>query len=403
VLALGAHAENSLGTVCVTRGRHAVVSAPIGDAYHPAAHVQLDEAVERLLRLLGVVPAAIAHDAHDPRSDTRSERYGRRHDEHGDKDHPAIPRIAVQHHHAHVAACMAEHGCTRRVFGVVLDGEGAGPEGARWGGEFLLADLADYRRVGHLRPLAVLGGEAANGLEPWRAGLAALVDAGEELDVLAYIPHAAADVREHAAHSCDRGSIRSDLPRTSCASRWLDAFAAIAGVRSVATYESQAALELDAFATAFRASEPSVRAYAYAVEEGTNGQMNGETAPLPEDDPPFVVDLRPAIRAVAADIRNRVPRGAIALGVHRTMAAIVVDAAERVRARHGIGTVALTGACFTSRRLTETTKWDLEERGFEVLVHRRVPPTDAGLSLGQAAIAAQRLSKPSTSRPPRSI
>jgi hydrogenase maturation protein HypF len=343
VLAVGAQMKNA---VCLTRGAQAFVSQHIGDLSSVAARGFFEDVVAKLTRLLGVSPWAVAHDLHPDYASTRWALGS------------GLEAIAVQHHHAHVAACLAEHGRAGPAIGVAFDGTGCGPAGELWGGEFLVFDLDGFRRAGHLRPLALPGGEAAI-REPWRLAISALADAGEPVAE----PCAAPLLRMIA-----RGSL---APLSTGAGRWFDAVAAILRIRRHITYEAQAAIELEAVAS-----------------------TAGDAAPYPfelEAREPFVVDLRPAIRAVASDARAGEPRATVAARFYATMAEAVLASCRVVRRASGLGIVALSGGCFQSVLLTEGAKTRLEADGFEVLVHRRVPPNDGGIAFGQAAIAARRL------------
>ncbi len=337
ILAVGAELKN---TVCLTRGDQAYLSPHVGDLENPKAHEFFVEVIGKLERLLGVAPVAVAHDLHP---DYRSTRWAL------DSN---LPREAVQHHHAHIASCLADNGRDGPVIGVAFDGTGCGPAGDLWGGEILIADLKTFTRVGHLRPIALPGGEAAI-REPWRLAAAALVDAGLPLTPLGRI---AKDKLALVAQMVARA------PRATGAGRWFDAISALCGVRDVVTYEGQAAVELEAIAAP------------------------GEHAAYPVDG----FDLRPMVVAIVNDLDAGVDVARIAARFHRTLAEVVVGAAVRARAEHALGCVALSGGCFQNRLLTETVKGLLEARGFEVLVHRRVPPNDGGVALGQAAIAAHR-------------
>ena len=343
LVAVGGHERN---TVCIAAAGQAVLSPHLGDLDHPDTEAAFREAIAHLGALLGVVPEAVAHDLHP---DYRSTRWALA---------SGLPMIGVQHHHAHVAACLAEHGRADRVLGVAFDGTGLGDDGQLWGGELLDADLVTCRRVGHLRPLALPGSEAAI-RQPWRVAVAALVDAGEDPALVPGVDPTA--LRGVCA------LLETDLPpRAAGAGRWFDAVAALLGLAPAPSYDGQAATELEALAA---------------------------TAPIDVD--PFELevtsdrelDLRPAIRELAHALRRGIDRGLLAARFHATLAAAI----EAGCAAAGARTVVLTGGCFQNRRLLDATAERLEAAGREVLVHRRVPPNDGGLALGQAAIASARL------------
>jgi hydrogenase maturation protein HypF len=342
ICAVGAELKN---TVCVTRDDQAYLGPHIGDLENHETYAFFVEVIGKLGRLLAVTPEIVAHDLHPDYLSTRWALAAGR------------PREPVQHHHAHVASCMVDNGVAGSVIGVAFDGTGCGPAGDLWGGEFLLADLVGATRLAHLRPIALAGGEAAI-REPWRLAAAALVDAGLPLGRLARVPRL-----PHVVKLLDRA------PRATGAGRWFDAVAALCGLRDAITYEGQAAVDLEA------AAAPGDHApYPFEVDAGA----------------PASVDLRPTVRALVADLDRGVDVPAVAARFHRTLAAIVVDGARRARALTGVGRVALSGGCFQNRILTETALALLADEGFDVLVHRRVPPNDGGVALGQAAVTAHR-------------
>ena len=349
VLAVGAELKN---TVCLTRGGEAYLSPHVGDLENPETFDFFEEVIGKLERLLGVFPTAIAHDLHP---DYGSTRWARR---------TSLPLIGVQHHHAHIASCLAENGRSSPTIGVAFDGTGCGPAGDLWGGEILLADLAGFRRLGHLRPIALAGGEAAI-RQPWRLAAAALADAGEPLETLSGVDPAR---RSAVASLLDK---RVASPLATGAGRWFDAVSALLEVRSEISYEGQAAVELEALASGHEGE-----ALPFAID--SNGTA------------PFEIDLRPAVRAIVLARGRKEAPGRIAAGFHETLAFAILESCRRARTDMDVGTVALSGGCFQNRRLTERTVVLLEADGFEVLVHRRVPPNDGGLALGQAAVAAWR-------------
>jgi hydrogenase maturation protein HypF len=347
LLALGGELKS---TICLARGGEAFVSQHLGDLGGQAALEFFEETVEKLARLVGARPELVAHDLHP---DYRSTRFAL------DR---GLPRIAVQHHHAHVASCLAEHGRFGPAIGVAFDGNGCGPAGEQWGGEFLFADLSGFRRHGHLRPLRLAGGDRAV-TEPWRLALSALKDAHLDARRLARIEPA----RRRAVERLLAADLSS--PKTTSAGRWFDAVAALCAVRDEISYEAQAAIELEALA------------------------QSGAHEPFPfllQSAEPFAIDLRPAVRGVLEALDRGVPVGEIAARFYETMAEVVASGCRRVRDATGLELVALSGGCFQSARLTERSCARLRRDGFDVLLHRRVPPNDGGLSLGQAAVAAHQ-------------
>jgi hydrogenase maturation protein HypF len=345
VLAVGGEGK---ATICLAAGGQAVLSQHLGDLGDRDAFAYFEETIGKLSQLLGVQPVAIAHDLHP---DYHSTRWARSR---------GLPCVAVQHHHAHAAACLAENGMAGPALAVVFDGTGLGSDGTSWGGEFLLADLTGFRRLGHLRPLRLPGGEAAI-RSPWRLAASALLDAGEPLDLLERLGQR----RLEAIRAVwERPGLS---PAVTGAGRWFDAVAALCGVRDEISYDGQAAIELEALA----GPSPS-EAYDFALTEA------------------LVLDLRLTIRAVARDLRRQTPAAVVAGRFHATLISAVARAIGQQVERGGPRVVALSGGCFANRRLAEGTSAALERMGLTVLRHRRVPPNDGGLSLGQAAVAAAR-------------
>jgi hydrogenase maturation protein HypF len=353
VLAVGGELK---ATICFAEEGKATLSPHLGDLHQPETYERFVRSIEDLQRLVGVKPAAVAHDQHP---EYRSTRWA---------DECGLPRVAVQHHHAHVAACMAEHGRTERVIGVAFDGLGYGSDGTLWGGEFLEADLRSFRRLGHLGPLRLPGGEQAV-REPWRIAAAALLDAGEDPKVLEGVE------RSKLRSVCELILAKTAAPACTSAGRWFDVAAALLGFHARTTYEGQAAVELEA-----RAAPDVAAPYDVAVTASPGA--------------PFVVDLRGVVQSMVVDLRRGALPSRMAARFHESMARAVVLGCRQARLDGSAAVVALTGGCFQNRRFTERAKALLEEDGFLVLVHRRVPPNDGGLSFGQAAVAACRLGGP---------
>ncbi len=353
VVAAGADLKNAIS---ITRGGEAYLSQHVGDLASPAGLAFFEETVENLGRLLRVAPAFAVHDLHP---EYRSTRWALA---------SGLECVPVQHHHAHVASCLAEHGRLGPAIGVAFDGTGCGPDGDLWGGEFFAFDLAGFRRVGHLGSIALPGGEMAI-RQPWRLGLAALLDAGAPSAAFADIAPA---TRDAIARMIAR---RIATPRSTGAGRWFDAIAAIAGVRRNVSYEGQAAIELEAVA-ADGTHEP----YPFDVVD-------------PPDGGPFVVDLRKTVLAVAAEVAAAVTAAAVSARFHETLGRAALEACRRVREQTRLTLVTLSGGCFQNRRLTERVVDLLTHDGFEVLVHERVPANDGGIALGQAAVASCRLAE----------
>jgi hydrogenase maturation protein HypF len=349
LLACGGELKNAF---CLTKGRHAILSQHIGDLENYETLVFFEETLANLKKLFRVAPRAVAHDLHPSYLSTKYAL-----------EIPGLPKIGVQHHHAHVASCMAENGLTGVVIGVAFDGTGYGPDGAIWGGEFLVAGYAGFERRARLRYVPLAGGDAAI-REPWRAALAYLEDA---LGAPAHIEGVPEERVRLVRQMIEKGV--NTVPTSSCG-RLFDAVAAIVGLRREVTFEGQAAMELEAIA------EPGEEGqYPFEIESGALWQ----------------VDFRPAIERIAREAAAGVSRGEIAARFHNTLAAAVVETCRRIRGEAGHARVCLSGGTFQNVRLTESCAAGLQEAGFEVFLHSLVPPNDGGIALGQAAIAAELL------------
>lgn len=343
VLAVGAYLKN---TMTLTRGREAFVSQHIGDLATADTVRFFEQTIDHLTQLVGAAPVAVAHDLHADFASTRfAETLG-------------LPLVAVQHHHAHVAAIAAEHGLDAPLLGVVLDGHGAGSDGGAWGGELLRADGPRFTRLGHLAPLALPGGDAA-AREPWRMAAAALHVLGRDSEIAARFadhPRAAALAAMLASHGC---------ATTTSAGRLFDAAAGLLGVCAVQSYEGQAAMQLEALVR-----HPRVLSGGWEIGAGT-------------------LDLSPLLAHLADDIDAR--DGAELF--HGTLAAALADWAVQAAEQAGLTTIALGGGCFLNRVLSEDLAARLRARGLVPLLARQLPPNDGGLSLGQAWIAGQLIAE----------
>jgi hydrogenase maturation protein HypF len=357
VLAVGAELK---GTVCLTRGDRAFLSQHIGDLKNDAVLRSLEETVDHLERILDIRPEAVAHDLHP---DYLSTVYAR--------EIADLPRIAVQHHHAHLASCMAEHGLEGEVIGVIFDGTGLGTDGTVWGGEFLLGGYTSFRRWGHFRPVPLPGGDAAV-REPFRMALSHLHAAcGKDLfDLpLPFLGEIQEGDRKLFLAMLERGI---NSPLTSSCGRLFDTVAALIGLRGKVSYEGQAAIELEALAE----SAETDALYPFALEDRGGGRM---------------VDCRPMIRALVADVTHGGPGPLMARRFHNTIAAAVGEVCEEIRAESGTDRVVLSGGVFQNKLLSEGVFTLLAGNGFQVYTHRLVPPNDGGLALGQAIIAGRSM------------
>jgi hydrogenase maturation protein HypF len=353
VLACGAHLKN---TFCLATGDQATLGPHVGDLDNLETYDSLAQAVERMERFLRTRPEVVACDLHPLYLSTR---YARQRAE-----RLGAPLVPVQHHHAHLAAAMAEHGLAGPVLGLAWDGTGYGPDGTAWGGELLLADERHFERLATFRPLPLAGGERAI-REPWRVALAALDDAFGGDPPLSRLPLFRNVPTERVA--LVRQMIRSGLnaPPAHGAGRLFDAAGAIALGRGLSRYEGQVAMALD------NAADPGERGrYPFALDLSAD---------------PGRLDWRPLVRALVEDLLGGASPAAVAARFHESLAAAAGELVRAAAGRHGRLPVVLSGGCFQNARLAEGILGALE--GFEVYLHQRVPPGDGGLALGQALVA----------------
>lgn len=347
VLAFGAWYKNS---VALTRGDEAFVSPHIGDLDNAATCEALLEAVEHMQRVLDITPRFVAHDLHPDFFSTRAAvEYAQ------DR---CLQAIGVQHHHAHIAAVLAEHRVEHAVLGVALDGVGLGSDGAAWGGELLRVDGAQFERLGHLRELALPGADRA-AREPWRMAASALHALGQADAIGRRFAHQAA-----ADAICRMLERDTRCPTTSSMGRWFDAAAGLLGVRDTMSFEGQAAMLLEGLAEEYGE---------VAAEEGFAVLADGS------------LDLLPLLAALSHE--RDATRGAARF--HATLIAALDAWVCASAQRTGIRTVALGGGCFLNRIVSRGLSGRLKSHGMSVLAARAVPPNDGGLALGQAWVAAQ--------------
>ena len=357
VLACGAELKN---TFCVTKGELAFVSEHIGDLANQATLASYEEIIAHYEDIFAIQPRLLACDLHPEYLSTKYARERAKREQ--------LPLFAIQHHHAHIAAVLAEHGLEGPVLGVSFDGTGYGTDGCIWGGEFMQATPADFTRLAHFRYLPLPGGERA-AKEPWRQALWVLQQLyGEAIaerrpDFIAAIP-AGWQLLLQAAKA------GLNAPLTSSAGRVFDTAAALLGVRLVNNYEGQAAVELELLA--MQAGAPG-RVLPYEIR-GKNGIME--------------IDFLPVFAVLSDGAQQpQAVRAALAMDFHATMAALITDVLQRLRERTGLACAALAGGVFQNKTLLELTVPQLADAGFTVLLNRQVPPNDGGLALGQAAAA----------------
>jgi len=350
VLGCGAELKN---TFCVTRGQSAFVSQHIGDLTDYKSYKFFLESTEDLFRLLEVSPEIAAHDMHPGYLSTRYAR------ESGIKN-----LEAVQHHHAHIAACMVEHNLCEQVIGVALDGMGMGDDGTVWGGEFLVADLTAYRRVSHFKQYRMPGGDQAT-LNPERMAFSCLLSEldGDEAVAARVLAGIDREMRGVLRRMIEKGL---HSPLTSSAGRLFDAVSAMLGLCRRISYEGQAAIRLQT-----AAADDVDSTYPFSLDNG-------------------VLSFGPMIREIVLDIEKGVDKGRISAMFHNTVALGVCATCEEIRSQEGISRIVLSGGVFQNELLLKLVTERLCKRGFEVYSHFLLPPNDACLALGQAAVALAR-------------
>ncbi len=364
ILATGSELKN---TFCLVKDRHAILSHHIGDMENYETLKAFEQGIEHYERLFRIAPQALAYDLHP---DYLANRYAL-----GRSEESGLPAIGVQHHHAHIAACLAEHRrpLEQRVIGVSFDGTGYGTDGHIWGGEFLIAGYARFDRAAHLAYVPMPGGEAAV-REPWRMALAWLHAAGLDWDsglapVKVAGPRALAVIERQLEAAMN-------TPFTSSVGRLFDAAASLTGLRQRVNYEAQAAIELEA------QIDPH--------EEGS----------YPFDFDGGVIDAQPMWRQLVTDLGGGVPAGRISARFHNGVADMVVEVCGQLERKTGLGVVVLSGGVWQNVYLLERTTRRLEGCGFEVLTHRLVPANDGGVAFGQAAVASATINGGPAPAPP---
>ncbi|HKG17759.1 MAG TPA: carbamoyltransferase HypF [Solirubrobacteraceae bacterium] len=357
ILACGAELKN---TFCLVKGERAWVGHHIGDLRNYETLRSFAEGVEHFERLFAVAPEVVAHDLHP---EYLSTKYA--------FDRDGLEPVGVQHHHAHLAACLAEHGETGQAVGAIYDGTGLGTDGAVWGGELLWGGLKDFRRQGSLLAVRLPGGDAAV-RQPWRMACAWLVAAGDEDP---RPPAALAGAVDPEAWAKVAALARTGLssPPTTSMGRLFDAVAALCGLRAEVNYEGQAAIELEAACGPFEQV-----AYPLPVLEKEGG---------------LVLDARPTIRALVDELSRDVSVPAAAARFHNAVATATAAACRLICRWRRTPTVVLSGGVFQNRRLLEATVARLAESGLRALVPELLPPNDGGIAYGQAAVAAARLAR----------
>jgi hydrogenase maturation protein HypF len=350
ILATGAELANCFA---IGKKKQAILSQHIGDLKNMETFSFYKETVERFCELFRIQPSLIACDKHP---DYLSTRYAK---ESGN------PIIEVQHHHAHIASCMAENGIDEQVIGIALDGTGYGDDDTIWGGEFLVADFHNYKRCKHFEAIPIPGGDAAI-KEPWRTALSYLYATyGEEMEYLP-IPFLASippDTIEWVKTAIVK-NINS--PLSSSAGRLFDAVAAITGICVNSTFHAEPPMRLEAIA-----EQAISDAYPYHSEQ-------------------TIISFQPTIMEIVEDLECGIEPSVISAKFQQTICEVIIDTATEIHQTTGIKKIALSGGTFQNRFLLEQTENELQKAGFNVYSHHHVPTNDGGIALGQLAIAAKR-------------
>lgn len=350
ILAVGAELKN---VVCLTRGDRAFLSQHVGDLKNLEVYGSFKQTINHLKSILKVTPELVAHDLHP---DYYSTRYA--------LEESGLPTVAVQHHHAHLASCLAEHGIEEPAVGVIFDGIGYGTDGNIWGGEFLLGDFKSFERLGHFRYQPMPGGDLAT-KQPWRMALSYL------LSIYGEIPHGISAFDSIAANElllvtqATRQGINA--PLTSSCGRLFDAVAAMIGLRQTVSFEGQAAMQLEMIADPTQS-----RSYPYLLSHDANR---------------IIFDPAPLIDAILKDHSTGLPPAQIAGRFHLSLALMIEEVCAQIRQDTGLSQVVLSGGVFQNCLLTKMAVARLEKSAFKVLTHSLVPPNDGGIALGQAAVA----------------
>ena len=362
LVAFGGELKN---TFCLTKGRHAILSQHIGDLQNFETEEFFQETLARMKGLFRVEPRAVAHDLHPGYRSTRMALAS-----------GIERRFAVQHHHAHIASCMAENHLSGEVIGVAFDGTGYGSDGCIWGGEFLVASLSQFTRRAHLRYVPLPGGDAAV-RQPWRMALSYLRDAFGPRSLPPLACFEAVPPRQFELVDAMLAK-RIQTVETSSAGRLFDAVAALLGLASEVTFEAQAAIALET-----AAAPQTAGSYPFDLQAGgPSGEASSDV---------LTVDLRATIVSIVEAINAGRPVAEIAARFHNTLSAAIAEVCSRIRISDGLRRVCLSGGTFQNLYLLQRTAEELRRRDFEVFLHATVPANDGGISLGQAVIADEIL------------
>ncbi|RPJ19441.1 MAG: carbamoyltransferase HypF, partial [Chloroflexi bacterium] len=356
-LALGGEFRNAF---CLARGQHAFLSHHIGDMENPETRASFEQGIQHLLHIFRVRPEIAAYDLHPG---TFITQYATQLN---------IQQAGIQHHHAHIASCMADNKLQdRRLIGLSFDGTGYGTDGAIWGGEILLASYADFERFAHLEYLPLPGGDSAI-RTPWRIAAGYAHALGIEVDDLPFLQNMDKQAIRTLKQQIDK---KLNSPLTSSMGRLFDAVASLTGIRNDVTYETQATLEMEVLSKPFM---PAAKPYPYTIDETQSGTL---------------IRLKELLSAIVQDVRANEAVGMIGARFHKTVAEVAIEICRRARKTTGLNEVALSGGVWQNQILFDLVRAGLEQENFTVYFHKQVPTNDGGLALGQAVIANHALTE----------
>lgn len=363
ILAVGGQLKN---TFCLAEGTQAFLSQHIGDMDEAATSAAFAASVQQVSQLFRIQPQYIAHDLH-PQYFTS--RYAQT-----ESQLNGLPCLAVQHHHAHIAACMADNGLEdRKLIGLAFDGTGFGPDGTIWGGEVLITSYTKFERFAHLQYFPLPGGEAAI-RQPWRIAVGAahaLGIASTELDDLPFLDHIEPQALTIIRQQVDK---QINCPQTSSLGRLFDAAASLIGIRNQISYEAQAAIELEVLSKPYLDSATPCTPYPFSLAQTER-----------------VVPLQGLFRAMLEDVRRQEPVGLIGTRLHQTIAQLAITLCLQAQALTDLQEVALSGGVWQNQLLLDLVRNGLEKHGLTVYCHQQVPCNDGGLALGQLAVAYHQI------------
>ena len=393
MLATGAELKSA---VCLADGTRAVLSQHIGDLQNGSTLDSFTLTVAHLSELLAIKPTLVACDLHP---DYLSSRFA---------EESGLPLVRVQHHHAHLASCMAENGLDGDVIGVIFDGTGLGSDATIWGGEFLVGGYDGYRRAGHFRPVPLPGGDTAV-RQPWRMALSYLYQALGEAAFT--IDHPLARILPEKERVLFARMLRRGInsPLSSSCGRLFDAVGSLLNLRHIVSYDGQGAIELESLAEMAEEEDEVKSPFVKGDSGGFASDFKTKSPPAPLcprgylcqrgeysfkivliEEKPLQLDFSPMFTEILADIAAGIQSAVIAHSFHRTVASAATDVCLHIATSTGLDRVILSGGVFQNRLLSEMIYTALVQKGLTVFTHRLVPPNDGGIALGQAAIAGRR-------------